>query len=362
MRNGYEGRLLARGALVLPALLVAAALGAGGGAARADDAGAPAPHEPALTAVDAGPSRSGCVLEGTYPVAKGTTIFDAASGGRAIGGFTGAFASITMRDLPADPATGRARVATSNGTPALRIEGFADPRGFELFTTRDLPVSGGHVWVSSAQHVKMIRFANDQITAELTIGGSQDQKVRVTAPCDAFALERAQPAGMDVPGNARGYLMKTSTIELYDEPKGDVVLALQMIEGTGQLFWSTEMRAGFVHVQSRADLTIDAWARYKDLDPLKKGEMRDQLAPPRVAVTGAQLALDKAPPLVKAVRDVPVRAKRDDKAKVVGAIETGAEVYLMETIAGWTNVLPKGLGVIPPEGEGFWIPASEAPK
>jgi hypothetical protein len=210
--------------------------------------------------------------------------------------------------------------------------------------------------------MKLIHAHGDQLTAELTISGTTSQKVRVTAPCDAFALARGQTSAMDVPGNARGFLTKNDTIDLYDEPNGDVVLQLHMIDGTGQLFWSTQSRGGFVHVQARADLTIDAWAKWKDLEPLKKGEMMDQLVPPSTAVTGAQLALDKPPPIVRAIRDVPIRAARDDKAKPIGAIETGAEVYVMETIASWTNVLPKGLGVIPPEGGGFWIPASEAPK
>jgi hypothetical protein len=90
--------------------------------------------------------------------------------------------------------------------------------------------------------------------------------------------------------------------------------------------------------------------------------MRDQYIPPTTAVAGAQLALDKAPPIVKATKDIPVRARRDDKEKPIGVLESGAEVYLMETIAGWTNLLPKSLGMTPPDDGGFWIPSAEAPK
>jgi hypothetical protein len=32
------------------------------------------------------------------------------------------------------------------------------------------------------------------------------------------------------------------------------------------------------------------------------------------------------------------------------------------TAAGWTNVLPKNLHILPPEDGGFWIPASDVPK
>ena len=47
---------------------------------------------------------------------------------------------------------------------------------------------------------------------------------------------------------------------------------------------------------------------------------------------------------------------------ILGVLEAGAEVYMMETIAGWTNLLPVSLGVTPPDEGGFWIPAAEAPK
>ena len=51
-----------------------------------------------------------------------------------------------------------------------------------------------------------------------------------------------------------------------------------------------------------------------------------------------------------------------DKDRPIGVVEPGAEVYIMETMAGWTNVLPKALYVVPPEDGGFWIPSAEAPR
>ena len=131
------------------------------------------------------------------------------------------------------------------------------------------------------------------------------------------------------------------------------------MEGAAHLFWSTESRAGFVHVKARGHLTIDAWARASALEPLKKGEMMDQFLPPTTAVAGAQLALDKPPKVVQAAREIPLRAHRDDKEKPIGAIEVGAEVYVMETLLGWVNVLPKNLGLTPADDGGFWIPSGE---
>jgi hypothetical protein len=318
--------------------------------------------QPAQAAATAAVSGPGCKVRGTAPVRKGAQLYDAASGGRTIATFTGALVPMTLTAIPADPASGRARLSTSEGAPALRVDGYVAPADIPVFTTRDIPVISGHVWISSAQKVKLVAATADSLRAELSISGSDGQTAKATAPCDAFSLQRGTPVKMDVPGSARGYLMKTSSIELYDRPGGDVIFMLRMLEGTAQLFWSTEAKSGFVHLMSRGDLTIDAWARLKDLEPLKKGEMMDQYIPPTTAVAGAQLALDKPPPIVKASKSVPVRARRDEKEKPIGEIEAGAEVYLLETVAGWTNVLPKALGMTPPDEGGFWIPSSEAPK
>ncbi|WP_437327841.1 hypothetical protein [Sorangium sp. So ce381] len=303
-----------------------------------------------------------CKLKGTAPVAKGARLHDAPSGGRAVASFTGALVPMTLSAIPADPAAGRARLSTSDSSPALRIDGYIAPSDVAVFTTRDIPVIAGHVWISSAQKVKLVAATGDSLRAELLISGSEGQTAKASAPCDAFALQRGVSMKMEIPGSARGYLMKTSTIELFDRAGGDVIFTLKMLEGAAQLFWSTEAKPGFVHLMSRGDLTIDAWARLKDLEPLKKGEMMDQYIPPTTAVAGAQLALDKAPPIVKATRAIPVRARRDEKEKPIGEIEAGAEIYLLETVAGWTNVLPKALGMTPPDEGGFWIPASETPK
>jgi hypothetical protein len=346
-------KLLARAAVALVAsgLAVAAVVLEPPGAQRA-----------ALAQESAGVTGPQCVLKGTFPISKGVQLYDAAMGGRPLATFTGAFVPMKLTDFGADPTATRVHLATANDAPALRIGGWVAASTLSFFTARDLPVVSGHVWITSAQRVRFVGAATNALTAELTIAGSMSQKIRATAACDAFSVEKGVPRGQEPSGNARGYLMRGADLELYDEPNGSAVFTLHMTEGTGQLFWSNESRAGFVHVTSRGDVAVDAWARFRDLEPLKKGEMLDQLIPPSSAVTGAQMALDKAPPLVRATKDVPVRAKRDAKEAPIGAIEAGAEIYLMETMAGWTNVLPKGLGFTPADDAGFWIPSGEAPK
>ena len=274
--------LLARGARgAVAALALGALFGPGTRPflereARAEDA-KPVAAAPGVT----GP---GCSLSGTTPVGKGLQIFDAPSGGRVIASFSGAFVGLRVSDLPADPATGRARVSTSLGSGAVRLDGWASPTPIPVYTARDLSVMGGHVWISIAQKVKLVQAAPGSLTGEVTILGSSGQTTRASAPCDAFSLQRATPTAMEIPGDGRGYMMKGSSIDLYDGANGSAVFTLKMSEGSGQLFWSTESRAGFVHVKSRSDLTLDAWARQRDLEPLKKGEMMDQFLPPTTTI------------------------------------------------------------------------------
>ena len=90
--------------------------------------------------------------------------------------------------------------------------------------------------------------------------------------------------------------------------------------------------------------------------------MMDQFIPPTTAINGAQLALDKPPRVAQAAQEIPLRARRDDKEKPIGAVEAGAEVYVMETLLGWNNVLPKNLGVTPAEDGGFWVPSDALSK
>jgi len=283
-------------------------------------------------------------------------------GGRAVATFTGAWQPMALADFPADPTAGRARIRTTLGSGSFRVEGWAMPSAIAVFTTRDVPVSPGHVWISEAQRVKLVQAASGSLGVELRVAGTGGQTVRATAPCDALALQQGTPSAMEVPGNGRGYLSKGSTVDLFDEPGGTVLFTLKAMERAAQLFWSTESRAGFVHVKARGDLTLDAWARASNLEALKKGEMMDQFIPPTTAVAGAQLSLDKPPRLVRATHEIPLRARREDAEKPIGAVEVGAEVYVMETLLGWTNVLPRNLGLAPAEGGGFWIPSSEAPK
>ncbi len=121
------------------------------------------------------PTVCSCVLKGSQPPAKGTQIFDAASNGRAIADFSGAMVPLQISEIPFDPTTGRAKIQTANGSPTVRIEGWAAPSSFTVYSVKDVPVAAGHVWIADGQKVKLAKTTASAITAEITIEGSQSQ-------------------------------------------------------------------------------------------------------------------------------------------------------------------------------------------
>lgn len=321
-----------------------------------------ADEPPPLPGAQAVASGAGCAVKGTHPGPKGAAIYDEPSGGRAVATFTGARQAMVISEIPADPTKGRARIATSVGGAALRVDGWVQPSAVAVFATRDLAVVPGHVWIAEAARVRLVAATSGSLTAEVTLPGGSGQAVRAAAPCDAFSLQQGTPAAVKVPGNARGYLTRGAALDLFADPGKASVFTLRSSEGTAQLFWSDEARGAFVRLRSRDTLAIDAWARKRDLEALKKGEMMDQFLPPTTAVAAPTLQLEGSARVVKIARDTPFRARRDDKEKVIGTIEAGAEVYVVETTLGWVNVLPKDLGLTPAEGGGFWIAPADAPK
>ena len=66
-----------------------------------------------------------------------------------------------------------------------------------------------------------------------------------------------------------------------------------------------------------------------------------------------------APTLVTALADVPIHRGPSDDAAPIGMVEAGARVYPMERSAGWVNVYPEALSVMPPDGGGFWVRAND---
>jgi hypothetical protein len=262
---------------------------------------------------------------------------------------------IIANGFPATASGGRVRIRTSGG---LRIDGFVDPADLPIYTASDVGVVPGHFWIAQGQRVAFAA-ASSGVSIEAAITGPVSQTFRVTAPCTSLSLDKRSRPPWDVPGNGRGYLPLRNSLELRDQPGGSVIQTLHTEPGAGMLLWSTETQGGYVHVMYHEDVVIDAWVASTDLSALKQGETMDRLAPPSTVTGAARLSIGGKTTIVRAQKDVPLRLSPQEAAKPVGAIETGGEVYLIQTVLGWTSVLPRGLNVLPPGDRSFWVPSSE---
>jgi len=307
------------------------------------------------SAVGAAPSAPRCSLRGEQPIAKGTALYDAPTGGRAIARFTGARAPLTLTGLPADPTTGeRAAVRTSATGGAVRLEGYVDPSVIAVFTTRDLVVEPGHLWITGSQKVRVLRAASTELRVERTLLGTDQQTVTTTAPCDAFALAPPPPVGRDAPARARGHSTRGQSLALLDKPGGTPFFSMRLVDGTAQVFWTTELRGGYAHIESRFDVAIDGWAALKDLEPIRPAEVMTRSTPPVASMVGAQITLPEPPPVRRVVRESPLFAAREGE-RAIGVVESGAEVFVVSESNGWGEILPASLYVEAPETDGFWV-------
>jgi hypothetical protein len=299
-----------------------------------------------------------CTLRGAPIIAKTVEAFSAATGGEAIAKFTGQPVPMALT-LPSGSGS-RGVLRTGTGTGGFRLEGFLDPGDAPAFTTRNLPVVADHVWIGGPRRVKVAGASGGRVAVELKAGAPIEQTLRATAPCDAVSFDLPSFRQEPVPGSARGYLAKRSPLEVRGSASGPALFTFTSSDiADALLFWSTERTGGAVHVHLTGDVVVDGWVAAADLQALKVGEMMDALAPGTPTISSPRLMMQGTPTVVKASREVTVRRRPNDTAQIIGAVEPGGEVMVLETVLGWSNVVPTALVLMPPTGGGFWVKASE---
>jgi hypothetical protein len=230
-----------------------------------------------------------------------------------------------------------------------------------FFAARDLPAIGSHVWITKGQQLTLTGASSSEFAITHGIMGTGGAKLSTKIPCDAVSLQPPSLDASEPPKNARTYQMKNDSIDLYDEPGGQVVFTLALDEGTRKVFWSTESRAGYLHVMSRADITIDAWVKYGDVTFLRHAELFDLANVTPKPFKERKLTIADPPAVVIVPSEVPIHAKPENSPTSIGALEAGARIYPMEVSGDWTNVMPESLAVLPAEGRGFWVRTSGLP-
>ncbi len=313
------------------------------------------------SAADDQGSGADCSVSGKGVVEKGVLIYNADKDGTPIAGFATQEVFLTVSDFPADPGAGRAKVKTGKGSGSIRIEGFIDPTKIPLAAKQDVTVVAEHVWIGRGEAVKLKGASPGKLHVQTTITATQ-QTLKGKATCSQLAVGPVKTDEFELPKDAKKWVLKSTSLDLFSESGGgSSVFTIEVPNaGAGVLLYSTEMKGPWVRVQHKGSLTVDAWAKMGDLKPFPKGEMLDALSTnSMVSISPAKLKVEGSTKLVMVDKDVPLRLTANDGVKAIGVIESGAEVVVVDTVAGWSRIYPKGLEIIPPDGKDFWAKAKD---
>lgn len=298
-----------------------------------------------------------CVLRGVAEPRINASIEDAQ--GRVIARFSGAATSLVASDFPADP-QGRVRIQTGTGAGGFRLRGHLAVADLPLYTVSNLAVVPRHIWIAAGRNVRFVASAPGRLRVEKPLTLPFSQTLTTWAPCSALALAAAPTTGWSPPGEARAYVLKNASLDLFGQPSGTLLSTLTRARDVeGVMFFGIERRGEFVNLVHHSDVVVDAWARTKDLTALAPGEIMDQLAPRVVTRGPPRLAVQGEPRVVKPMREVPLRASAKESDPSIGVVEPGAETYVLDVVAGWASVMPKAMNVVPgPDGQ-FWVKAND---
>ncbi len=302
---------------------------------------------------------AGCRVQGTAEPRANAPIEDAQ--GRLVARFSGAVTELVVEAFPAEP-NGRVRVTTGTGKGSFRVHGFTPVRELSLYAASPIAVAPGHVWIAQGKSLSYLGSGRGALHVEKRVSVPFAQSFRAWAPCAAVSLSRPAAAPVTPKGDAPGYVVRRARLDLLGDPRKPEarLLTLQSSsQAPPALFFGREQRGSFLRVEYRGELIIDAWVRAGDLEALPPGEALDQLGTDGGSRISAQLAVQGEPRVVKALREVPFRARALDSEPPIGVIEPEAEAYVLDVVAGWVSVMPKSLQVVPrPDGQ-FWVRAEE---
>jgi hypothetical protein len=296
-----------------------------------------------------------CALSGGAHVPLHTPVTDA--GGRAIARFGGVETSLVVSGF-STASRPRARIETGIGRGGFRVRGFVDASALPLATSEGVPVVAGHLWIGARRSVTLVGATPDRLKIEKRLAAPFQQTFTAFTSCRKLVLGTPVPPGFSPRGDARGYALRSNSLDLRDGVRGNVVATLYKAASTPAiLFHGTEGPGGWVHLEYHGEIVIDAWALPPEIQALPRGETLDELAPVP-SRSPARLAVPGAPRVVKAPRELPLRATAKD-GENIGVIEAGAEVYVVDVVAGWASVLPRALDVVPPDNGRFWVKKEE---
>lgn len=308
------------------------------------------------------------------------------SSGQTVARFGGVAVPVAVSEVP-ESATGRFHV-TTGGVGRLQVDGYVDARALPLFLTQDVDAlpqvsergsaagdaasavgsrRGGSIVVPKGSRVEFAGGARRQDHRDLVhvVFKTQSPLAEVyslTVPCSGLGLAPTPREPSAIAGHARGYFLKGPQAPLFDSPgtHAAVLATLRVApDAAGVLFFGDRREGDFIHVLYRKDVRIDGYMSVKDLELLPKGELVDQRSQKPTSSEIAKLTVGHDAKLYRTTRSLSLYGKADPKQPPIGLVPADTELYVLDVVVGWANVLPKQLDVVPLNDKRFWVRAGE---
>jgi hypothetical protein len=301
--------------------------------------------------------QNACRFSGVTTPSLDVPLFD--HQGSAVARFGGVPVELIASDWPKQ-ASGLLHVTTS-GDGHLSLDGYIDVKAVPLFLRDDVPIVEGHVIVSRGTRVQFASAEGETLRVAINLDAPLKDTFTVSLPCQTLTIEAPKTEPWKMPSRARGYVMKVPSAPLFDAPGAGALPVMTVHvspEAHGVLFFGDRREGDFIHVLYRRDVKFDGWMSVKDLELLPKGELVDQtnLRPSETHESRLRVASDAR--LLRAKSEIPLYGKADPKRPPIGTVPQDTELYVLDVVVGWANVLPKHLDVVPLTDRRFWVRAN----
>jgi hypothetical protein len=223
-----------------------------------------------------------------------------------------------------------------------------------------VPVYGSHLSIGEGRRVSVVGTSAGRLRVERTSTSPIAGVFQGWAPCDAVSLAPVVPPTWAPPGGARGYIVRQPKMDLFERPKGGLFATIaRAADGPGIVFWGGDSSDGFVHLEHHGDLVVDAWARLRDLAALPPGDTADGVAPVATQTVVPKPQLQGRARVVRATSSVELRATPTEAALVIGGVDAGVDVVVVDVVGTWARVMPVTFDIAPTAPAEFWVHARD---
>ncbi len=328
---------------------------------------APAPRAPSLTP----PTTAGaaCTVRGRVALGTSDVLFLGPShGATAVASFTGNELDLetTVVALGSDR-----RVRAAAQSDGFVVSGWIDADAVPFRAAREIAVVDQYASILRGAPIRVIAARAGSVRIEAVY--SDFVGLVAEADCTVLAIGPL-PRTATVPATGRFVHLRRDLTRLFDAPGGTTLLELRA-RRPGPTLRVLETRAAASRVVYDQGTRITGWMLNEDLEAGEGPDCDDCYGRGVIDVSDSCPDVDETgghnhdvdgcrgavppPARVEARRDVAIHAFSSADSVVIGSVERGATVYVIDRQAGWGRVRPRELAVTPTPGTDFWVDLGE---